>query len=133
VTIRIPYTLAQVRKMVTSFVVFAAVIAAFFIHFNPNLTQALAVLVGAAFGVVGVFTAKHHSPDDAQKALEHMKGAALTVLGFYAKVPASAGVKISALIGVFVSGYMVYLTRNAPVPTTEAQLPPPDLPVGPVH
>lgn len=68
------------------------------------------------------FAAKNHSPDDLQKALEQLKGAALTLVGYFTVLPTTTTERITAIIGAIVSAFAVYWKRNEPpappAPTT---------------
>jgi hypothetical protein len=107
------YSLAQVRKTIVSLVVLAgAVVALFWTGFDPNLTQAVVVLVGAAFGVLAVFTTKNATPDDWSKAAAQLQAAALSVVGFFVTVPASTETKVGVVIAALLSAYAVFRVPN---------------------
>lgn len=110
------YTLAESRKFVTAVVFAAGSAATLFVVFDPSFTQAIASLVGAVYATIGVFAATNHTVDDVQKALEALKGAALSVVGFYITVPASTGTQLTVLIISAVAVYAVYKRGNEPVP-----------------
>jgi hypothetical protein len=106
------YSLKEVRKAVVSLFVLAAAVVGLFVTTDPNFIQACTTLIGAVFAVIGVFAAKNHTPDDLQKTLEQFKGAALTVVGYFAVVPTGTGERIGAIIGVIVAVAAVYWTSN---------------------
>jgi uncharacterized membrane protein HdeD (DUF308 family) len=110
------YSLKEVRKAVVSLFVLAAAVVGLFVTTNPDFIQACTTLIGAIFAVVGVFAAKNHTSDDLQKALEQFKGAALTVVGYFAVVPTDTGERAGAIIGLIVAVAAVYWTSNEPPP-----------------
>lgn len=107
-------TLAQARKAVVSLVVAGAAAAALFIVFDPNLTQALVTLVGAAFGVIGVFATKNATQDDWSKAAAELQAAALSVVGFFVSVPTDTPEKITAVVVALIASYFVFRIPNEP-------------------
>lgn len=106
------YTISQLSKAIVSFIFLAGYVALIFITFNPGLITSVALIVPAAFAVVGVFGAKNHTADDLQKALEQMKMAVLSVVSYFTLVPASTTNKIGMAIGALASFIGVYWARN---------------------
>jgi len=107
-------SLAQYRKLAVSVVSFGAAAVALFITTDPGLNAALVSLVGAGFGVVAVFAAKNHTPDDLSKAVAQLQGAALSVAGFFVTVPTTLPEKLAVLSAAAVSVIGVYWARNEP-------------------
>jgi len=110
------YKLDEVRKLLVSLIFAAAAVVGLFVTIDPTFTEACVALVGPLFAVIGVFAAKNHSADDLQKALEQLKGAALTVVGYFTVVPSSTSAQIGTLIVAFASVMGVYWTVNAAPP-----------------
>jgi hypothetical protein len=109
------YSLSELRKAIVSVIYLGGMVAALILTgYDPGFTEALIALVGPVFGVVGVFLAKNHSPDDLQKALEQVKAAALTCVGYFVVIPTSTETKLVILIGSVAAAYGVYYRTNAP-------------------
>lgn len=106
------YKPAELRKLLVSLIFAVAAVVGLFVTIDPSFVQACVALVGPVFAVIGVFGAKNHSADDLQKALEQLKGAALTVVGYFTVVPPSTEAQIGTLIVAAVSVIAVYWTAN---------------------
>lgn len=83
-----------------------------FITFDPGLIQAVQLLVPAAVGVILVWGAKNHTPDDLNKALSALVATAITVVSYFTTVPADTTNKIGMAIGALCVVIGVYWTRN---------------------
>jgi glucose uptake protein GlcU len=83
-----------------------------FITFDPSLVTAVQLLVPAAVGVVLVWGAKNHTPDDLNKALMALASAAITVVSYFTTVPADTANKIGMAIGALCVVVGVYWARN---------------------
>jgi hypothetical protein len=101
------YKLAELAPLIVSVIFLAGYSVALFVTVPIGFVPAVAALVGPVFAIVAVFTAKTHSVDDFQKALEQLKGAALTVAVYFTTVPADTANKIGILIGAVVSFFAV--------------------------
>lgn len=106
------YSLGEVRKAVIALLVLGLAAAALFIHIEPGFDQAVVILAGEVFAVIGVFAATNHTADDVSKALAQLQGAALTVVGYFATVNPDTVEKIAVLAGAFVSAYAVWRFGN---------------------
>ena len=107
-------SLSEARKAAVALAAAVIAGAAFVIDFDPSFTDAVVVLTGAVFGVIGVFAAKNHDPADLQKAVTALQGAALSVVGYYAVVDPGTVGKIEALGAALVGVVGVYWARNDP-------------------
>jgi len=105
-------SLSEARKFVAALIVAAAAAAVFVVNFDPSLTDAVIVLSGAVFGVIGVFAAKNHTYDDVQKAVVALQGAALSVVGYFAVVSPGTQGKIEALVAAGLGVYGVWRVPN---------------------
>jgi hypothetical protein len=108
------YTLAEAKKAVVSAVMFGAALVTIFVVYDPNITQALIVLVTSIFGVVAVFTKKNFTYDDASKAISQLQGAVFTALGFLTTIPAGTEAKVTVAVLALLSFFPVFFARNAP-------------------
>jgi hypothetical protein len=90
-----------------------AILALVIPGYDLNFTQTVVALVGPVFGVIGVFVAKNHTPEDLGKALAALQAAALAVAGYFVEVPASTGMKITVLIGAVVAVVAVWWIPNS--------------------
>jgi hypothetical protein len=106
------YKLAEVRKLIVSSIFAVAAVVGLFVTIDPTFVQACVALVGPVFAVIGVFSATDKSSDELQKALEQLKGAALTVVGYFTVVPPSTAARISTLIVAIASVFGVYWIAN---------------------
>lgn len=107
------YKLDEMRKLIVSVIFAVAAVVGLFVTIDPSFTEACVGLVGPVFAVIGVFGAKNHTADDLQKALEQLKGAGLTVVGYFTVVPPSTSARIGTLIVAFASIVGVYWIANA--------------------
>jgi hypothetical protein len=108
------YALPEVKKAAIAavYLVFAIVMLAGFIP-HVGFEEAVIALIGPTFGVVEVFGATNHTALDLQKALEALKAAAMTAVGFYVAVPANTEQVVGMLVTGIVMAFGVYWTRNA--------------------
>jgi hypothetical protein len=108
------FSLAESRKAVVAalYLVFSIVMLAGVVP-HVGFEEAVIAVVGPAYAVIGVFMAKNHSVDDLQKALEALKAAITTTLGFYIAVPASTANILEMLITGIVMAVGVWWTKNA--------------------
>jgi hypothetical protein len=106
------YKLAEVRKLIVSLLFAVAAVVGLFVTIDPTFVQACVALVGPVFAVIGVFGATDKSSDELQKALEQLKGAGLTVVGYFTVVPPSTAARISTLIVAVASVFGVYWIAN---------------------
>lgn len=107
-------SLSEARKAAVALVVAVIAALAFIIDFDPSFTEAVIVLTGAVFGVIGVWASKNHTPDDLQKAVTALTGSALSVVGYFVVVNPDTAGKIEALAAALVAVVGVYWARNAP-------------------
>jgi hypothetical protein len=108
------YSPAQARKTLTAAIFAVAAVVGLFVTVDPNLTQALVVLGGAALSVVVVFGTKNHSWDDVGKAVNQLEVAGFTAAGYFVTVPATTTEKIVAATGAVLSAASVLFVPNAP-------------------
>jgi hypothetical protein len=106
------YKLAEVRKLIVSLIFAGAAVVGLIVTIDPSFVEACVALVGPVFAVIGVFGATDKSSDELQKALEQLKGAALTVVGYFTVVPPSTAARISTLIVAACSVLGVYWVGN---------------------
>ena len=106
------YKPAEVRKLIVSLIFAVAAVVGLFVTIDPSFVEACVALVGPIFAVVGVFGAADKSSDELQKALEQLKGAGLTVVGYFTVVPSSTAAQISTLIVAVCSVLGVYWIGN---------------------
>jgi hypothetical protein len=97
------YSLAELAPFLVSIIFLIGYGVTLFVAVPIGFVPAVAALVGPVFAVVGVFVAKAHSVDDLSKALEQLKGAALTVAVYFVAVPADTANKVGVLVGSIVS------------------------------
>lgn len=109
------YTFSEARKFIASWALVVGGGAALFITgYDPNLTEAVVVMAGSVLGMVEVFANPRTSADDFSKALGQFRGATISVVGFFAVVPASTEAHIAAIAGAIASIYAVARLRNEP-------------------
>lgn len=106
-------SLSECRKLVAALIVAVAAGAVFVVDFDPSLTDAVIVLSGAVFGVIGVFASTNHTYTDVQKAVTALQGAALSVVGYFAVVSPGAQGKIESLVAAALGVYGVWRVPNA--------------------
>jgi hypothetical protein len=110
------WTLAEAKKAVAAFVFAAAyIVGLLLLPGNADaleFQQVAVAVVGPVFGVIGVFAAKNHTPDDLQKAVEALIGASLTVVGYFVTVDASTAQQIYVIAGALISVFAVFWVQN---------------------
>ena len=106
------YKPAELRKLIVSLLFAVAAVVGLFVTLDPTFVEACAALVGPIFAVIGVFGATDHTAAELQKALEQLKGAGLTVVGYFTVVPPSTEARISTLIVAVASVFGVYWIAN---------------------
>lgn len=106
------YSFAEVRKFVVAAVIVALAAVAFFVTYDPGFEDAVVALTGAIFAVIGVFADKNHTVDDVSKALTFLQGSAISVVGFFATVPAATETQVGVLVGALVAAYGIWYTAN---------------------
>lgn len=112
------YPLTEVNKAVVSGVfVLGAIAALVFADYDPTFTEAVVVLTGAVFALIGVFMSKNHTIDDLSKAVSQLQGAALFVVGYFSTIEPGTVEKITVLMGALVSAYAVYRVQNGKSPS----------------
>lgn len=107
------YSLNELQPLIVSAIFLAGFAVTLFVTAPVGLIPAVAALVGPVFAVIGVFVAKAHSVGDLSKALEQLKGAALTVAVYFVAIPADTANKIGVLIAAFVSFVAVIWAHKA--------------------
>lgn len=107
------YSLAECQKAIVAaiYLVFAVVMLAGVVP-HVGFEEAVIAVIGPTFGVVEVFLTTNHSAADLQKALEALKAAAMTAVGFYVATPANTEQVIGMLITGIVMAVGVYWARN---------------------
>lgn len=106
------YRLGEIRKSVVAGLVLGlAVLGLLWVH-DPSFDQAVIVLAGEVFAVVGVFLAKNHTIDDVSKALSQLQGAVVSVVGYFVVINPTTLEKMSVLVAAAVSAYAVFKTTN---------------------
>lgn len=109
------YTFGEARKFIASWAVLIGSGAALFITgYDPNLTEAVALLAGNTLGLVEVFVQPRVTAQDFSKALGQLRGSALSVVAFFAIVPASTEAYIAAVLTAVVGVMAVREVRNEP-------------------
>lgn len=106
------YTLEQTKKFLLALALFIGTGAAYVLHYDPNFAQALQVLVGTGFSVVGVFTAPQFSEADFSKAITAAIGAMFGVYKFFGQVDADTELQILTWIGTGVSVFSIWWIGN---------------------
>ena len=110
------YSLGEMQKALVSLLFLVFAVVGVFVAVKPDFVEACVALVGPIFAVIGVFAAKNHSPEELQKGLEQLKGAALAIVGYFTVVPTTTIERITALIGAIGSAFAVYWTPNKKSP-----------------
>lgn len=111
------YSLVEAKKFLASWAFAVGGGAALFITgYDPNLTEAVALLAGSVLSVVEVFSQPRASEADFSKTFGQLRGAVLSVVSFFAVVPASTEAHIAVVVGAIVSILTVRQLRNEPVP-----------------
>jgi hypothetical protein len=107
------YTLPELRKVVVEAVFAVASVLAFFIVFDPGLTEATVAVVIAAFGVLTVYQA-HGSYQDIGKAIMALVTAGVALYGFFHTFHTGETERIIAIAAAIVNVGGVFLIRNEP-------------------
>ena len=107
------HPLAEVKKFILALALFLGTGAVFVLHFDPSFGQALEVLVGSGFMVVGVFAAPQFSEADFSKAITAAVGALFAVYKFFGQVDPSTELQIYVWIGTGVSVFAIWWIGNA--------------------
>jgi glucose uptake protein GlcU len=104
--------LSEYAKAIVAIIGLVGYVLLTFLTFDPTLVQAVQLLVPAAVGVILVWGAKNHTPDDLNKALSALAAAAITVVSYFTTVPADTTNKIAMAVGALCVVIGVYWTRN---------------------
>lgn len=107
------YSLSELQPLIVSAIFLVGFAVTLFVTAPVGFVPAVAALVGPVFALIGVFVAKAHSVDDLSKALEQLKGAALTVAVYFVAIPADTANKIGVVIGGVVSFAAVIWAHTA--------------------
>jgi hypothetical protein len=112
------YSLKEVSAAIIAglYLLFAIAILVFAVPIG--LEAATVALVGPTFTVIAVFTSTEHSPMDLQKALEALKGVAVTFISFFVAVPASTVTHLSVVIVGLVGVVSIVWARSGKVSRT---------------
>lgn len=106
----------------------AAIIALLYLGFSivvlwtsvpVGFEAATVALVGPTFAVIQVFTATELSPGDLGKALEALKGVAVTFIGFFVAVPEATSTQLSIVIVGLIGVISIAIARSGKVSRTE--------------
>lgn len=109
-----PTSLSNAKKAVIAAILLLGAIAALVVPgYDVDFTQAVVVLAGPVFGVIGVLTAKTFSPETFEKTLQELYAAVAGVLGFFITIPASTEMKVSYLIVAIVGVFAVAKVKNS--------------------
>jgi hypothetical protein len=119
------YSFAEAKKFWLAFALFVGTGLVYVLHFDPSFAEALQVLVGSGFAVVGVFTAPQFSEADFSKVITAAIGALFAVYKFFGQVDAGTELQIYTWAGTAVSMFTIWWVGNAGHRTPgDATLPP---------
>lgn len=112
------YSLSELKAAIIAgiYLVFAILMLHYAVPIG--LESACVALVGPAFALIQVFTTTEHSPMDLQKALEALRGAAITLIGFYVAVPDSTNEQLTVVIVGIVAAIGIAWSRRGVVSRT---------------
>lgn len=115
------YSLAEVQKALIALIFFAGYTAALFIVVQPGLVVAIAAIVPPAFGVAMVFVNGNHDLAAFNKAATALQYAVITVVNYFAVVPASTTNKIEIAVGALGGVVAVFWKSNARIDSPAAR------------
>ncbi len=108
------HTIPEIKKTVVAFIVAVAAVVAFFVQFDPNLTEAVAAVAIAGLNVLGVFQASRHSYDDIAKTVVAFAASGLALYGFFHQFNPGDTEEILAIVGAVLNVGGVFFATNQP-------------------
>jgi hypothetical protein len=108
------HTIPEIKKTAVAFIVSVAAVVAFFVQFDPNLTEAVAAVVIAALNVAGVFQARHHTYSDISKSIVALAASGLALYGFFHSFNPGDTEEILAIVGAVLNVGGVFFATNEP-------------------
>ena len=106
------YSISELSKAAVALIGLVGYVVLTFVTFDPSLIQAVQLMVPAVVAVVLTFAATNHSPYDANKALQALLAASLTVVDYFTTVPADTANKIAMAVGALAVVLGVYWKGN---------------------
>lgn len=108
------HTIPEIKKTVVAFIVSVAALVAFFVQFDPNLTEAVVAVAIAGLNVATVFQAKHETYDDVAKSIAAFAASAVALYGFFHQFNPGETEEILAIVGAVLNVGGVFWATNEP-------------------